>query len=208
MPQTSLDRRRFLLLASSTAIAGVAGCSESNADDTPAENDNAESDADDTSTEYDNVESDADDTPAENATDDGPPVVEMITDNQGTYFDPKGLAVEPGTTVRFVNASGTHGTTAYHPEHGGPLRIPEEAEPWDSAIYSEPDRSFEVTFDVEGVYDHYCPPHESMGMVGRLIVGEPHDGPGTTPPEELPPGAREALPSTEEVLDAGTVAGP
>lgn len=204
MTQTRFTRRRLILLAS-TAFTGLAGCSESDADESAPSNDRDESP---TPTQSPTEAPDDTATPTPDAADDVA-VVEMITDNQGSYFDPKGLVVEPGTTVRFVNESGSHGTTAYHPDNEEqPLRIPTEAEPWDSPIYTEPDRRFEVTLEVEGVYDYYCPPHESMGMVGRLIVGEPHDGPGTSPPEDLPPGAQEALPSVEEVLESGTVAGP
>lgn len=207
MTQPQLTRRRFVLLASTTALTGLAGCSASGTDESSPTDGQNESPTPTRSPS-------PTDTPATNATTtpdatDLTAVVEMITDNQGSYFDPKGLVVEPGTTVRFVNESGSHGTTAYHPDNKEqPLRIPTEAEPWDSPIYTEPDRHFDVTFAVEGVYDYYCPPHESMGMVGRIIVGEPHDGPGTSSLEDLPPGAQESLPSIEEVLENGSVSGP
>ena len=48
-------------------------------------------------------------------------------------FNPIGLRVAPGTTVRWVVEANVHTATAYHPANGGhPLRIPERAEPWDS----------------------------------------------------------------------------
>lgn len=135
--------------------------------------------------------------------------VDMRTDNKGSYFDPKGLLVDPGTTVRFVNASGTHTATAYHPDNEGkPLRIPESAESWDSGLLTEPDVVYEVTLETEGVYDYYCIPHEVLAMVGRIVVGSPQGGPGTTEPTDLPPAAGEAMPSIEEILADGTVAGP
>ncbi len=65
-----------------------------------------------------------------------------------------------------------------------------------------------MTLETEGVYDYYCIPHEMLGMVGRIVVGEPHGGPGTTPPESLPPAARESLPSTELILEQEVVNGP
>lgn len=202
MTRHDLTRRRFALLAGSTAVAGVAGCTESNAD-APASSTGGDESPTPTATETPSDETES--TPA----DDDAVVVEMRTDNRGSYFHPKGLAVAPGTTVRFVNASGSHGATAYHPDNSDqPLRIPEAADPWDSPLYTEADATFEVTPSASGVYDYYCPPHESMGMVGRLVVGEPQGGPGTTPPEELPPGARDALPSVETIVADGTVAGP
>lgn len=207
MTQRKSTRRRFALFAGSIVLTGVAGCSESGVD-SPPQTDDEEGPTSPTQSPSPT------ETPAENATNtvtepDDATVVEMITDNQGVYFDPKGILVEPGTTVRFVNESGNHGTTAYHPvneEH--PRRIPTDAEPWNSDIYAESGRHFEVTVEVEGVYDYYCPPHESMGMVGRIVVGEPQDGPGTSPPDDLPPGAQEALPTIEEIIEKGSVPGP
>lgn len=133
----------------------------------------------------------------------------MITDNKGSYFDPKGILIEAGTTVRFENVSGSHATTAYHPENDDkPLRIPEAATAWDSGIYTDSGETYEHTFDEEGVYDYYCPPHEMLGMVGRIIVGEPRDGPGTMPVEDLPPAATESIPSIDTLLDDQIVTGP
>ena len=96
------------------------------------------------------------------------------------WFDPIGVWVAPGQTVRWVLHHDVHTTTAYHPtndQHS--LRIPEEAEPWDSGILTRPGQSFEVKLTVPGVYDYFCLPHEAGGMVGRIVVGEPGTGPGT-----------------------------
>jgi plastocyanin len=96
-------------------------------------------------------------------------------------FDPIGLRVAPGTTVRWVVEANVHTATTYHPANDGhPLRIPQRAEPWDSGYLVEPGEAFEVTLTAEGVYDYFCAPHEVAGMVGRIIVGRP-GGPGTGP---------------------------
>jgi plastocyanin/uncharacterized membrane protein len=102
----------------------------------------------------------------------------------GTYFDPVGLFVEPGTTVRFEIAGGSHSATAY------PERIPTAADAFDSGVISG--GAFEHTFEEPGTYDYYCTPHESMGMVGRVVVGDPggpaESGPipsGTVPESDL-----------------------
>lgn len=89
------------------------------------------------------------------------PIVSM----GNNYFDPVGLYVEPGTTIRFEIEAGTHSATAYED------RIPSEATPFDSGTMSQGE--FEYTFETPGTYDYYCIPHESMGMVGRIVVGEP-----------------------------------
>jgi plastocyanin len=97
------------------------------------------------------------------------------------WFDPIGVAVERGGTVRWILDHDVHTTTAYHPANAGhSLRIPEGAQPWDSGFLMQKGAHFEVTFTVEGVYDYYCMPHEEAGMVGRIVVGKP-GGPGALP---------------------------
>ena len=56
--------------------------------------------------------------------------IAMRSDPAGSkvWFDPVGLLVEPGTTVRWVVKENVHTTTAYHPKNGRHcLRIPEGA---------------------------------------------------------------------------------
>jgi plastocyanin len=109
-------------------------------------------------------------------------VIHMVSDPQGAHvaFDPVGILVEPGTTIRWICDSNVHTTTAYHPKNGHHcLRIPTEAQPW-ASDYLLPREHFEVTLSVEGVYDYFCIPHEHAGMVGRIIVGKAI-GPGAEP---------------------------
>ncbi|NYT65991.1 hypothetical protein H0A58_08420 [Alcaligenaceae bacterium] len=111
-------------------------------------------------------------------------------------FDPIGLYVEPGQTVRWILDSNVHTTTAYHPKNGKhSLRIPEAATSWDSDYLVNPGEHFDVTLTVEGVYDYYCTPHEQGGMVGRIVCGHP-GGPGTLPFDYFTkdPAAKEWLP--------------
>jgi plastocyanin len=131
--------------------------------------------------------------------DDGVVVIGMYMSGGRSYNDPVGLHVEPGTTVRFVNHSGMHSATAYHPENGYALRIPEGAEAWDSGLIGGRGQSFEVTLDVEGVYDYLCIPHVAVGHVGRIIVGDPE---AALPPsaDDLPAAARNALPAVETIM--------
>jgi plastocyanin len=117
------------------------------------------------------------------------------------WFDPVGLAVPPGTTIRWVLAANVHTTTAYHPRNGGrSLRIPEGAAPWDSGVLVNPGDRFEITLTVEGVYDYFCAPHEQAGMVGRIVVGRP-GGPGAGPFDaSVPEAARRAFPAVEAIV--------
>lgn len=116
------------------------------------------------------------------------PVVEM-DDN---YFDPVGLHVEPGTTVRFELAAGSHSATAYDD------RLPAGATAFDSGTISQ--GSFEYTFETPGTYDYYCTPHRSIGMVGRIVAGSPG---GPAEEGSIPDGE---VPDAETIVDRGSVA--
>ena len=118
--------------------------------------------------------------------------VEMVTNDTGKHFKPHVVHVEKGGTVTWMRKSGAHDTNAYHPDEiGGQQRIPDEATPWGSEMLSDAGDTFERQFDVEGVYDYVCTPHEGEGMVGTVVVGWPRpDGqPGLKPPADDRPDA-------------------
>src|SRR5437899_13088066 len=101
-------------------------------------------------------------------------VIEMRSDAIGSrvWFDPIGLYVEPGATVRWIVRENVHTTTAYHPHNDQhPLRIPESAVPWDSGCLVPPGDDLDSALNVRGVDEQYCMPHEAVGMVGRIVVG-------------------------------------
>ena len=139
-------------------------------------------------------------------------VVEIAMQGRGdgshVWFDPVGLLVRPGQTVRWSNREkgNVHTATAYHPANfDRPLRVPGSANPWNSD-YLMPGESFAVVLTVPGVYDYYCIPHEHAGMVGRIVVGEP--GPedrGRRPDGDLPGVALAAFPPVEAIMRQGAV---
>jgi plastocyanin len=148
--------------------------------------------------------------------------ITMMSDPLGTtvWFDPIGIMVAPGTTVRWMVHANVHTTAAYHPRNDHhSLRIPEKAEPWDSHFLVNPGDHFAVTLTVPGVYDYFCAPHEAAGMVGRIVVGKPA-GPGTLPFDyfrgrpgtsawvPVPAAARKAFPSVSEIVRARVVRRP
>lgn len=146
----------------------------------------------------------------------GGPVIRLMSDTLGekVWFDPIGLWVAPGTRVTWLNVTNVHTVAAYHPTNGNRMpRIPAAAKPFASDYLVEPGVRFAVTLTVPGVYDYYCEPHEAAGMVGRLVVGEPGDGPGTKgfdiPPGKnwrpVPPLARKAFPPIAEIMKKRTV---
>jgi plastocyanin len=129
-----------------------------------------------------------------------PVEIRMRSDARGEHvgFDPIGILIQPGQTVRWIMDSpgNPHTTTAYHPRNGRhSLRIPETAAPWDSGFLVNPGDRFDVTLAVDGVYDYFCLPHEAGGMVGRIVVGRPA-GPGTLAFDYFAgrPGAQDWLP--------------
>ncbi|MDR3438818.1 plastocyanin/azurin family copper-binding protein [Telmatospirillum sp.] len=147
------------------------------------------------------------------------PTIAMMGTPKGdeTWFDPIGLWVPVGTTIRwFTPADQTqkHATAAYHPvNRDSPQRIPKQAKPWNSG-YIGPGEMFEVALTEAGVYDYYCLPHEAAGMVGRIVVGLPtgrelmdFDRDTAAHPEwrVLPKAALQAFPSVEDILAKKTV---
>lgn len=137
--------------------------------------------------------------------------VEIVMQGSGdgthVWFDPVGVLVAPGRTLRWVNreAGNVHTATAYHPANfDRPQRIPAAAGAWDSD-YLMPGESFEVTLTEPGVYDYYCVPHEHAGMVGRIVVGAvPADWHGW-PAGDLPEVALAAFPAVEAIVAQGAV---
>lgn len=137
-------------------------------------------------------------------------VMQGKADGSHVWFDPIGLHIELGQTVRWTNRDrgNSHTVTSYHPEiFERPRRIPVNAKAWDSD-YLLPDETFSLRFDEEGVYDYYCAPHEHAGMVGRIVVGNPQAvaaaeaAAGLTP---LPEAALNGFPSVEEIVAKGVV---
>ncbi len=145
--------------------------------------------------------------------------IHMKSDPTGSVvgFDPVGVLLQPGQTIRWVCDANVHTTTAYSPENQNhSLRIPKDAKPWSSGFLL-PGQKFEVKLTVEGVYDYFCMPHEQAGMVGRLIVGKAI-GPGTLPFDyfkalgkhwlSVPPAAQKAFPPIAEILQRKLVPSP
>jgi plastocyanin len=128
-------------------------------------------------------------------------------DGSKVWFEPVGLLIRPGQTVRWTNKDpgNAHTSTAYHPDNEGhPLRIPAGAESWNSD-YLLPEKFFSIVLTVPGVYDYFCVPHELAGMVGRIVVSD-----GSRPVSEpkagdIPEVAEKIFPSVEDIIRAGRV---
>ncbi|MDF9748127.1 cupredoxin domain-containing protein [Natrinema salsiterrestre] len=192
----SLTRRRMLQLTGGTAVVGLAGCTGTqNNDGGGANGTPTESGQDDTSTESGHSDEEDGHDEAVGAPSDTAEV-NMITEDGGYHFEPHVVRVNVGGTVTWHNESGSHSTTAYHSDNDQPQLVPDGAAAWDSGLYTEQGATFEHTFETEGVYHYYCTPHESLGMIGSVIVGEPdpHEQVALEdPPADKPERVREKL---------------
>lgn len=97
-------------------------------------------------------------------------------------FDPDSITIAPGDTVVWENVGQIgHSVTAYEADQpegvefwsSGDLESEEAAR---SAYPSQGDlaggESYEHTFEGTGTYPYFCIPHESVGMLGEIIVQE------------------------------------
>lgn len=127
--------------------------------------------------------------------------VMMITEGSDYYFDPIGLSVETGDTVTFEIKNGNHSATAYQKgtSSASVTRIPEGSEVFNSEVLSEQGATYEHTFETTGTYDYFCIPHKGLGMVGRIIVGEP----GGPAEGSMPPDGK--VPESQTIVDQGSV---
>ncbi|WP_410765078.1 halocyanin domain-containing protein [Haloferax sp. DFSO60] len=158
------SRRTFLrVTAVSTGIALLAGCTggassgdQSGGDDGTANGDGGESRDKpsfdgwfDRTPNYDGVH---DRTGEETVT------VEVGAGN-GYVFEPAAVKVSPGTTVvwEWTGAGGSH-------------NVQEVDGVFESELAAQEGVTFEYTFDETGEYKYRCVPHETLGMVGIVVV--------------------------------------
>ena len=217
-------RRRVLSVTGTAAAVGLAGCSstqaETEGESTPTA-EHAEEDGHDETEGHDDTEGHEEDghheTEEEHSEEEtghgshdhegtvGEPTetaeVKMFTKDGSYHFDPHVARVTVGGKVTFHNESGSHSATAYHPDNDQPQLVPDGAASWDSGILSEEGATFEHTFETAGVYHYYCSPHETVGMIGSIIVGEPdaHGQPALEePPQDKPESVREKIAELNE----------
>jgi plastocyanin len=134
--------------------------------------------------------------------------VQMVTEGGSYYFDPVGLYVNPGDTVEWVIQSGAHSSTSYSPDNpnASTRLIPQDAQSWDSGIIEGSGASFSYTFNVTGTYDYYCIPHKTLGMVGRIVCGQP-GGPATNQPIPNDVGGG-TMPDSQTIVKKGSLSYP
>lgn len=149
------DRRAFLGTAATTAVALVAGCSDSGG--------GAPSTAGspgDTVEQYLNETDNYDGTIQDETDSDSVTVNVGAEGNGGAYaFAPPAIRVASGTTVRWVWTG-----------NGGSHNVVHEQGEFESETTVEEGYEFEYTFDSTGVYRYYCAPHLNFDMRGAVVV--------------------------------------
>lgn len=87
-----------------------------------------------------------------------PDVVEIhLTEDD--RFDPSSVTISPGTTVRWINDTPTFHTIT-----------PDGHSEWSRQEMNDQGQVFTHTFNNTGEFDYFCEPHQSIGMVGTIIV--------------------------------------
>jgi plastocyanin len=87
-------------------------------------------------------------------------------------FQPATLTIPAGTTVTWTNTATAEHTVTADPSkalNSADVSLPAGAQPWDSGAV-DAGQTFTHTFTVAGTYKYFCIPHESLGMVGTIIV--------------------------------------
>jgi halocyanin-like protein len=82
--------------------------------------------------------------------------------NGGAYaFGPPAVHVDPGATVvwEWTGEADPHG-------------VVHEGNAFASPVQGGAGTTFSHTFETEGIFRYYCPPHESLSMKGAVVVGE------------------------------------
>jgi pseudoazurin len=125
------------------------------------------------------------------------------SDGQRMVFEPALVEMAPGDTVRFVWKDMGHNAASYDPDNRGkPKLVPDGAKSWDSG-FLQPGDTYEVTLEAEGAHHYFCLPHEGMGMVGIIAVGDASKGPGLDAVEnaDIPDGAKKVFRELHDQLE-------
>jgi plastocyanin len=87
-------------------------------------------------------------------------------------YDPATITIAKGGTVTWQNASQTVHSATFDPSKAakaGDCSLPQGVQPFDSGLL-QPGQTFSHTFDTAGTYKYFCVPHETLGMLGTVIV--------------------------------------
>ena len=87
-------------------------------------------------------------------------------------YEPPTVTISKGGTVTWQNAAQTVHSATFDPSKAakaGDGSLPAGVKPFDSGLL-QPGQTFSHTFDTVGTYKYFCVPHETLGMLGTIIV--------------------------------------
>jgi plastocyanin len=87
-------------------------------------------------------------------------------------YEPAKVTIKAGETVEWLNNGDVvHSVTAVPADasRANDVALPRGAATFDSG-FMPPGSTFDYTFTVPGTYRYFCVPHETLGMVGTVVV--------------------------------------
>ena len=113
-------------------------------------------------------------------------------------FKPAEATIQPGTTVKFVWQSDNHNIAVESQPEGADWKGHEQLE---NAGFSTTH-----TFTTNGTYSYYSEPYEALGMIGKIVVGQPEtpENPSMTPDE---PNSDDSESQTNNSAESGNETG-
>lgn len=92
--------------------------------------------------------------------------VQLVSDAQGNYFEPKTIDASRGDVVRFTLKNGVHNVHFLPDSNPGKPNLPPASD-----FLQLPGQTWDLTVAFEpGTYYFQCDPHALLGMTGHLNV--------------------------------------
>lgn len=96
-------------------------------------------------------------------------VVDMVTDGDGNYFEPRDFEVRQGDVIRWRLRTGVHNAVFTPDSNPGVAKLPEP-----TTLLQLPGQTYDVLVETApGTYYYQCDPHALLGMVGHVTVVAP-----------------------------------
>lgn len=93
-------------------------------------------------------------------------VINMITDEQGSRFEPASVQASPGDVLRFTLVSGVHNASWPMDKNPRGITLPQPGD-----MLQLPSQTYDVVVSLPaGTYHFQCDPHVALGMGGELVV--------------------------------------
>jgi plastocyanin len=93
-------------------------------------------------------------------------VVNLITDEKGSRFEPASVQASSGDVLRFTLVSGVHNASWPVDKNPAGVTLPSAGD-----MLQLPGQTYDLTVNLPaGTYHFQCDPHVALGMSGELVV--------------------------------------